>query len=276
MRVKHESFQGGFRKIVLASLVMCFVGNFVIGEPSDGHAASTALMSEVELFTSPDENSELIEAIRDSGSLVPIAEMIGAGGKKWFMVKSRSGNVGWIMASDTAAAKKVDDHFRALPKEIYSIGPAVTPSSDAPAGTATNSAGGAVTIPIQLHGNSVLVPVSFSNGSSSTTAILVVDTGAGQTVISKRVAHDLGLSAIDSQARLGIGGSVRVDVGVVESMKVGGAELKNLPISIHDFSPDRRFEGLLGLDFLGRFQMSVDTEKQVMVLSPQKKAVAID
>ena len=53
-------------------------------------------------------------------------------------------------------------------------------------------------------------------------------------------------------------------------MKVGGAEQKNLPISIHDFSPDPRIEGLLGFDFLGRFQMSVDNDKQIIVLTPKK------
>ena len=36
----------------------------------------------------------------------------------------------------------------------------------------------------------MLVPVNFTNGSNSTTANLVVDTGAGQTVLSKRVARD--------------------------------------------------------------------------------------
>ena len=73
----------------------------------------------------------------------------GAGGEKWFMVKSRAGNVGWIKASDNAAAKRVDEHFRALPKETFAIGPAITASSDAPAATAKTSDGGAVTIPIQ-------------------------------------------------------------------------------------------------------------------------------
>jgi hypothetical protein len=78
------------------------------------------------------------------------------------------------------------------------------------------------------------------------------------------------LLAVDTQTRLGIGGAVNVDVGVVDSVKVGAAELKNLPISIHDFSPDPRIEGLLGFDFLGRFQMSVDNEKQIIVLTPKK------
>ena len=252
----------------ILSLVLVMV--FTIVTPRDGRAASAVASSEARLFSAADEHSEVVESIRDGGSLAPVAEMTGAGGEKWFMVKSRAGNVGWIKASDNAAAKRIDDHFRALPKETFAVGPVIPAGSGEPAATAKTSEGGAMTIPIQLHGNSMLVPVSFTNGSSSTTANLVVDTGAGQTVLSKRVARDLGLLAVDTQARLGIGGAVRVDVGVVESVKVGGAELKNLPISIHDFSPDPRIEGLLGFDFLGRFQMSVDSAKQVMVLTPKK------
>ena len=272
MPVNHESAPSRLLRIFCSALLIVSSWVAVIAIPRDGNAASAAAPSEVKLYALADENSEPIESIRDGGSLAPIAEMHGAGGEKWFMVKSRAGNVGWIKASDNAAAKRIDDHFRALPKEIYSIGPAVSANSDEQAATAKTSEGGAATIPIKLHGNSMLVPVSFSNGSSSTTANLVVDTGAGQTVLSKRVARDLGLLAVDTQARLGIGGAVRVDVGVVESVKVGAAELKNLPISIHDFSPDPRIEGLLGFDFLGRFQMSVDSAKQVMVLTPKKKA----
>jgi len=242
----------------------------VIFVTRDGRAASVGASSEARLFSAADEHSQVIESIRDGAALAPLAEMYGAGGEKWFMVKSRAGNIGWIKSSDNAAARRVDDHFRALPKETFAIGPAVIASSSGPAATAKTSESGAVTIPFKLHSNSMLVPVSFANGSSSTTANLVVDTGAGQTVLSKRVARDLGLTALDTQARLGIGGAVRVDVGVVESIKVGGAEQKNLPISIHDFSPDPRIEGLLGFDFLGRFQMSVDSDRQVIVLTPKK------
>jgi predicted aspartyl protease len=103
------------------------------------------------------------------------------------------------------------------------------------------------------------------------TGNLAVDTGAGQTMVSKRMARELRLMSIASQQRRGIGGTVLAEVGVVESIKVGEAEVKNMRVSIHDFSPDPRYEGLLGFDFLGRFQMSVDSEQQVMVLTPRKK-----
>jgi hypothetical protein len=70
----------------------------------------------------------------------------------------------------------------------------------------------------------------------------------------------------------GIGGEVTVDVGKVDSIRVGEAEAKDLQVSVHDFSKDPSVEGLLGYDFLGRYNMSVDSDKQVMVLTPRAKS----
>jgi len=46
--------------------------------------------------------------------------------------------------------------------------------------------------------------------------------------------------------------------------------VKNLRVSIHDIPFNAFEEGLLGMDFLGRFQMSLDIEKRVLILAPRK------
>jgi hypothetical protein len=79
------------------------------------------------------------------------------------------------------------------------------------------------------------------------------------------------LFSIGSQRGIGIGGSVVAGLGIVEAVNVGQAEVRNMPISIHDSVRNIGYDGLLGFDFLGRFQMSVDSDKQVMVLTPRKK-----
>jgi Aspartyl protease len=234
------------------------------------HAASSeqlATNSEMAVFTSADESSAVIESVRDAGSLSPLGEMTGAGGVKWFMVKTKSGNVGWIKASDKIVGTRIDEHFRSLPKDSGVIGPVTS----APQATSAISATGAITIPVRIYRGTVFVPVSFQKGNSTVAANLALDTGAGQTMISRRIASNLRLYAIDSQPRLGIGGTVVADVGVVDLVKVGGAAVKDMPVSIHDFAANRGIDGLLGFDFLGRFQMSVDSEKQVLTLTPQKK-----
>jgi hypothetical protein len=240
-------------------------------------AASATQNREVNVFAAADDGSSVVELVRDGSALVPIGEMTGAGGMKWFMVKTKSGNVGWIMASDAAEAKRIDDHFRALPKDSVSVGPVAagmgseSSVTTAPASSTRDPASGAISIPIKMIGNSMVVPVTFSIGNSSVTGNAVVDTGASQTMVSKRMARELRLLSIAAQRRSGIGGTVLAEVGVVEAIKVGEAEVKNMQVSIHDFSHDQRYEGLLGFDFLGRFQLSVDSDKQVMVLTPRKK-----
>ena len=220
----------------------------------------------VQVYASADDASAVIESVSDGRSLSPIAEMTGAGGVKWFMVKTKTGNVGWIKASDSSAAK-IDDHFRALPKDSASIGPI----DAVPEATSATSRMGPITVPIKVYGTTAFVPVHFKKGNSTAAAYLALDTGAAQTVVSKRIAKDLRLSAIDSQRRWGVGGSVIADVAIVDVISVGGAALRDMPVTIHDLPVGQVVQGLLGFDFLGRFQMSIDAEKQVMVLTPRGK-----
>jgi hypothetical protein len=42
-----------------------------------------------------------------------------------------------------------------------------------------------------------------------------------------------------------------------------------MPISIHDLFSNPSFEGLLGMDFLGGFQIAVDPVKNLLILTPR-------
>lgn len=245
-------------------LAFAMLGNMVQVASS---ASAPALNSAVQVFAEPDEASELIETVRDGAALSPVAEMTGGSGVKWFMVKTRNGNVGWIKAANNDAAKKIDDHFRALPKE-----PMIFAPSAAADGAAKTSATGVITVPVKINGPRVVVPVTFVLGNSSVTGNFAVDTGAMQTMISKRMAQELRMYASSSGKSSGVGGEVTVDIGKVDSMRVGEAEAKDLQVSVHDFSKDPSVEGLLGFDFLGRYNMSMDSDKQVMVLTPRAKS----
>ena len=237
------------------------------GPVSDFSIAASAESSEsrqaVQIFANPDESSPVLESAADGTSLTPIAEMTGGGGLKWFMVKTKNGNVGWVKG-DHHAVKRIDDHFRALPKDAR-----FAPVTSAGSPTPTAVAGGAIKIPVKIYGPQVLVPVSFQNGSSKTAAHLVLDTGAMQTVVSKRMARDLQLLSIDSQTRIGISGSLVADVGLVDVVSVGSVGVRNMRVTIHDLPSGK--EGLWRFDFLGRFTMSIDSENQELVLVPRKQ-----
>src|SRR3990172_4069851 len=135
-------------RAALLSAVAVFALTVVSGALHSARAASSAAapakVGEVMVYTAADESSALIETIRDGSALSPIGEMTGAGGEKWFMVKTRSGNVGWIKADENSEAKKMDSHFRSLPKDAVTIGPA----SSTPEPSAKTSATGAITIPV--------------------------------------------------------------------------------------------------------------------------------
>jgi len=253
-----------FRLCLLAALIS--VPPFICGASRDVHGASSqpppAQNVEIMVFAAPDEFSALVETIRDGESLLPMGEMTVPGGLKWFMVKTRTGNVGWIKATDNTASRKIDGHFRSLPNEVTIIEPASTSASI----SSKTSAKGVITVPVKVVRAKVTVPVTFNN---SVTSYLAIDTGAAQTMISKRLARDLRLLSLALEGRRGIGGSVTVDVGRVESIKVGDAEVTNMRVSIHDHGLDRDYEGLLGFDFLGHFNMSLDSAKQVLVLTPR-------
>jgi predicted aspartyl protease len=119
-------------------------------------------------------------------------------------------------------------------------------------------------MPVLVRGRHVVVPVTFNE---TVTGNLVLDTGASQTMISKRLANELRLYSSGGGTRVGIGGAVFVSTSSIESVRVGDAEVKNLRVSIHDSAFE---DGLLGIDFLGRFQMSLDMEKRVLTLAPRK------
>ena len=66
-----------------------------------------------------------------------------------------------------------------------------------------------------------------------------------------------------------MGGVIPVAIARLRSLRVGEAEVTDIPVVVHDFSRDHRVEGLLGMDFLGRYRIGLDVQKQVLVLSPK-------
>ena len=131
----------------------------------------------------------------------------------------------------------------------------------------------ATVVPVERSG-SVLVVMATLN--DSTQARLIVDTGASQTIISRRLAMELGLSSTAYPTHVLLhtaSGSVQVDAVILDAIRIGGAELRNSQVLIHDL-PDLPFtvDGLLGLSFLGAYQITLDTSRGELHLTslPEK------
>ncbi|MGH7817486.1 MAG: TIGR02281 family clan AA aspartic protease [Candidatus Binatia bacterium] len=123
-----------------------------------------------------------------------------------------------------------------------------------------------VSIPFEKNGNIVIVPVTLNNRQ---TTKLVVDTGASYTFISHALARDLAIDVSRNAKTVPFhtaNGVVEAPLTNLDSITVGGMEIKNLTAAVHDTTPDSHASGLLGLNFLSNFRMDIDTQKGMLHL----------
>jgi clan AA aspartic protease (TIGR02281 family) len=121
-------------------------------------------------------------------------------------------------------------------------------------------------IPFERSGNVVIVPVTLNNRQ---TVNLVVDTGASFTLISQALARDLDIDLSRNRKTMPFhtaNGVVDAPLTTLDSITVGGMEIKNLTAAVHDATPDIPAAGLLGLNFLSNFRMDIDTQKGLLHL----------
>ena len=121
-------------------------------------------------------------------------------------------------------------------------------------------------IPIEKHGQVVIIQATLNNKRA---AKFVVDTGASYTLISNALARELSIDVGPSSKTLPFqtaNGLINAPVTSLESITVGGMEIRDLPTAVHDAIPDPQVAGLLGLNFLSHFRMDIDTQKGVLHL----------
>jgi Aspartyl protease len=224
-------------------------------------AVRLSTSSGIRLFTSPDESSAVVANLTDGDDISPLADTLVGQGIRWYLVKTKNGTIGWMKQSDNEQSRKLEKFFRALPAEL-----SLPSAIDAPSSPSGASVPNTIKVPVEMNGSWVIVPAIF-NGSLK--AYLQLDTGASSTLVSRRIANRLTLSALGSRKGVTVGGPITVSVARLGSLNVGGAEVRDLIVSIHDFSPDPRVEGLLGLDFLRHFHVSLDTRQKLLILGPR-------
>ena len=99
---------------------------------------------------------------------------------------------------------------------------------------------------------------------------LLLDTGASVTTINPRALAQLGVSSRDA-----VRGSIRGVTGqadtlfvMVSSIDVNGAKAGPHPCGAHDVDLGQG-DGLLGRDYLDRFQVSIDNQAGIVTLTPR-------
>jgi predicted aspartyl protease len=119
--------------------------------------------------------------------------------------------------------------------------------------------GAALVVPVHVNGEG---PFDF-----------VLDTGATLTCVSEETAERLALPERPAAGiGVGIGGSGRLRLVEVDSLRLGGAAAEGLPACLLDLAHTEvigvRIDGLLGLNFLSNFLVTLDFEREVVRLEP--------
>ncbi len=124
------------------------------------------------------------------------------------------------------------------------------------------------------------IAIRFAPGSSRVPAdaviddrlplSFVVDTGATMVTIPTQAAVRLGydVNAAPMQTLMTAGGMVRAPKIILDSISVGGWVEYRVPAVVLDL-PDKSDIGLLGLNFLNRFRMDLNSREGMLVLHPK-------
>ena len=127
---------------------------------------------------------------------------------------------------------------------------------------------------VQYTGSSrrIILPVTF-NGHI--TVPMLMDTGAPGMYISNNLAKELGIIGDeDSELKVmigGIGGKTPAIFTIIDSISVGGIENRFIPTYVSE-TIFQNFEGLIGMDFMANYSVSIDTRNRVVVFEERPQS----
>ena len=125
-----------------------------------------------------------------------------------------------------------------------------------------------------IEGNRVFVPVTLNNNGAELETLLLLDTGASQTVIHRSIADQLNVVTISKGlSQVAGGGTIQTDVAKLTHMKVGPIKMVDPHVLIISYEgvPTKN-KGLLGMNFLRNVQYQIDFQKQeIRWIPPEKK-----
>jgi len=121
-------------------------------------------------------------------------------------------------------------------------------------------------IPLIRVGDQFLVDAVIDDDA---TTRLLLDTGTSMTIVTPDVLLDLGYSLEGPRAAFNTaGGLVRAPVVEISSMALEGVSV--YPMTVGALTLEGRVGGLLGMDFLRRFEFQIDQDQEFLVLLDQR------
>ncbi|MBT8332170.1 MAG: aspartyl protease family protein, partial [Deltaproteobacteria bacterium] len=124
--------------------------------------------------------------------------------------------------------------------------------------------------PVSIKGNRVFVPTKIANNGVEVETLLLLDTGASQTVIHRDIASQLNIIALKKGLSQVAGGQqIYTEMGKVDYIIIGPHKIKgaNVLIINHEGAAVTQ-NGLLGMNILRNFNYNIDFNNQKIVWQP--------
>jgi hypothetical protein len=178
-----------------------------------------------------------------------------------------------ILDETVAATEQLKLRYPSLPQEEHPVKWLIYPAHATKTQVAAASGRrGSALVPVQTVNNVILVSVTLNRTHGAT---LLIDTGATGTLLTPGVAKRLGISPpADGRRRtiLLLGGQQEtVPVVQLSSLHIGDATVTDLEVGIYPIAPSVPIiDGILGNDFLGRFEMTIDHATRQLRLEPRQ------
>jgi clan AA aspartic protease (TIGR02281 family) len=129
-------------------------------------------------------------------------------------------------------------------------------------------------VSLQRSGQHYSVDVTIINGYDEVDFRLIIDTGASLTLLTPEAAERLHIVVDDIERRQRLvtpGGLVDAPLYQIEALAVGQEIVWDLPIAIVPLGTgEGLIDGLVGMDFLGRFDFEIDQDNQELRLTPRQ------
>jgi predicted aspartyl protease len=201
----------------------------------------------------------LVAATTASALVLCLAPVAPAQVYRW---ADEQGGVNYSQGLDS-----VPERFRSGAQFVTSP---TAPPAPAPLTPPSRAAGVVVTGGAQIRftpGQAIMVNARINDSGS---VRLLLDTGASVTTINPRVLNQLGVSSRDAVRGFirGVTGQADTLFVVVNSIDVNGAKAGPIRVVAHDVDLGQS-DGLLGRDYLDRFQVSIDNQAGIVTLTPR-------
>jgi predicted aspartyl protease len=122
-----------------------------------------------------------------------------------------------------------------------------------------------------IHGSVLLVPVRLNGFRLN----FLVDTGAAYCSISRKALDQITAEPTDIKVWLAPVGKEPIAASTlkIDTFAVSGIVLQNLLVPIVDFPENLQIDGVLGMNFMGKYRITIETDTATLILReiPKKK-----